>query len=251
MPGAAPFVRGSSAEPHTGGGWELRTLLTNPDPRDAQPHRAARAGAGRDRADRALRPGVPRRRVGHRRLRFAVARGRRRRADHLDRRPRDRARRRATWTSHRCTWSRAPSSHVPPSCCSPCGTAAASNPARSPVASAPTRSGELAATGRLPQGADGALAEMGALASRLAGSHPGVRTVPGRHHAVRRGGCQRDPGAGRDARPPAPPTCGRCPTAGLRRGHGLRPDRGDARAPTRTSSPRSRSCGLHGGSGRR
>ena len=35
VPGAAPFVRGSASAPHAGGGWGIRTVLTNPDPRDA------------------------------------------------------------------------------------------------------------------------------------------------------------------------------------------------------------------------
>ena len=35
VPGAAPFVRGGSSEPHPGGGWEIRAVLPTGDPREA------------------------------------------------------------------------------------------------------------------------------------------------------------------------------------------------------------------------
>ena len=41
VPGSAPFVRGSSAAPPSGGGWQIRALLSTPRPPRRQPHRAA------------------------------------------------------------------------------------------------------------------------------------------------------------------------------------------------------------------
>ena len=175
VPGAAPFVRGSSAEPHTGGGWELRTLLTNPDPRDANRTALRELERGATeltvRFDRAFRGAVSATDDSFASL-AAV--------DGVL----------ITSTDDLATVLDGVLLDVAPVHLEP--GAQFSRAAELLLAVWDRRGvepgqvaggigadplGVLAATGRLPQGADGALAGMGALASRLAGSHPGVRTV--------------------------------------------------------------------------
>jgi methylmalonyl-CoA mutase len=175
VPGAAPFVRGSATEPHQGGGWELRALLTNPDPRDANRTALRELERGATeltlRLDRSFRSATPPSSPDFAELAAVdgvlvtstddlatVLDG-----VYLDLAPvhlepgaqfsRAADLLLAVWDRHGVAPDRAIGG----------------------IGADPL--GELAATGTLPQGLDGALAEMGALAARLAGSHPSVRTV--------------------------------------------------------------------------
>jgi methylmalonyl-CoA mutase len=174
VPGAAPFVRGSSAEPHTGGGWELRTLLTNPDPRDANRTALRELERGATeltvRFDRAFRGAVSATDDSFASLAAVdgvlitstddlatvldgvlldVA------PVHLE--PGAQFSRAAELLL--AVWDRR-----------------GSNPARSPVASAPTRSGCSPPPAACPR-ARRSTGRDGSARVRLAGSHPGVRTV--------------------------------------------------------------------------
>ena len=193
VPGAAPFVRGSSAEPHPGGGWGIRTLLTNPDPPDAnrtalrELERGAteltvRFDAAFRSARAADRPGV--RRAGG--------------ASTACSSPRP-----TTWRrcSTACYLDLAPV-HLQPGAqfsraaellLAVWDRQGVDRRPRPPAASAPTRWASSPRAAGLPQGIDGALAETGRRwPQRLSGSHPQVADRARRHHALRRGRCERD-----------------------------------------------------------
>lgn len=174
-PGRAPFVRGSDPTPPEGGAWAIRSSLTNADPHDANRTALRELERGATeltvRFDEAFRRGV-----GPADARFSELAAR----DgvlvtstddlaavldgvyldlapvHLE--PGVQFRRAADLML--AVWDRAEVAH---------------DAARGGLGADPI--GVLAADGRLPQGIDAALAELGALAARVAGSHPGVRTV--------------------------------------------------------------------------
>lgn len=175
VPGAAPFVRGSASAPHAGGGWGIRTVLTNPDPRDANRTALRELERGSTeltvRFDAAFRAAVSASTPEFAELAAVdgvlvtttddlatVLEG-----VYLDLAP--------VHLQPGAQFSRA--AELLLAVWDRQGVTAAE--ASGGIGADPL--GQLAATGRLPQGLDGALAEMGGLAERLAGSHPGVATV--------------------------------------------------------------------------
>lgn len=175
LPGAAPFVRGSAAEPHPGGGWDIRTVLTNPDPRDANRTALRELERGATeltvRFDRSFRGAI-----GPSDPAFAETAG----VDGVL----------ATSTDDLATvldgvyLDLAPVHLEPGAQFSRAAELLLSVWERQGIAPAVAIGGLgadpiglLAATGSVPQGIDGALAEVGALAARVARSHPQVRAV--------------------------------------------------------------------------
>lgn len=175
VPGAAPFVRGSSAEPRTDGGWGIRARLTNPDPRDANRTALRELERGATeltvRFDRAFRTGV-----GADDPDFADAAA----VDGVL----------VVSTDDLATvldgvlLDVAPVHLEPGAQFSRAADLLAAVVDRHGVSADQVAGGigadplgHLASAGRLPQGLDGALAEMGAVAARLAGSHPHLRTM--------------------------------------------------------------------------
>lgn len=175
VPGSAPFVRGSDAAPRSGGGWDIRASVASPDPRDANRvalrelergatqlsirlDAAFRHGVGPadpDFATLAATDGVL---VGTTDELAAVLDGVLTDLAPVHLEPGAQFTRAADMLS--AVWERQ-------------GVDAAV--VVGGIGADPL--GHLAAVGRLPQGIDGALAEMGALAARLRGTHPSVRTV--------------------------------------------------------------------------
>ena len=175
VPGEAPFVRGSSPEAPAGGGWGIRALLSAPDPRDANrtalrelergateltvrfdaAFRAAVGPSDPDFADLAAVDGVLVTSTDDLaavldEVLVDVA------PVHLE--PGAQFSRAADLLLGVLDRRGVPASEV------------AGGIGADPL-------GHLATTGRLPQGLDGALGELGALAARLGGSHAGLRTV--------------------------------------------------------------------------
>lgn len=173
LPGHAPFVRGSSAT--VDGAWGIRALLTNPDPRDANRTALRELERGATeltvRFDRAFRAGL-----GADDAAFATESGQ----DGVL----------VTSTDDLATVLEGVLLDVAPVHLQPgaqFGRAAdllLGVIARADVEAAQVAGGlgadplgHLAATGRLPQGLDGALAELGALAARVQRDHPELRAV--------------------------------------------------------------------------
>ncbi len=175
LPGSAPFVRGSEPVGADGDGWGVRALLTTPDPRDANRtalreldrgameltvrfDRAFRDAVGTDDpafADLAATDGVL---VTSTDDLSTVLHG-----VHLDLAP--------VHLEPGAQFSRA--AHLLTAIWARHGV----DPAQVLGGIGADPLGVLATSGRLPQGLDGALAEMGATAAQIAGSHPRVRTV--------------------------------------------------------------------------
>ncbi len=175
VPGSAPFVRGSSAAPPSGGGWQIRALLSTPDPRDANRIALRELDRGATeltvRFDRSFRESVGS--TGPDFSELAALDGVL-----------------ITSTDDLATvldgvlLDLAPV-HLEPgaqfSRAADLLTAVMErrglDPAQVAGGIGADPLGHLAATGRLLQGLDGALAEMGGLAARVASSHPRVRSV--------------------------------------------------------------------------
>ena len=175
LPGHAPFVRGSEAEPRPGGEWRIRSLLTNPDPRDA--NRTALRELERGAAELTLRFDASfRSGLASSDPEFAGSVG----ADCVV----------VTSSEDLATAFDGVMLDLAPVHLEPGGqftraadlfvavlerAGVAPDAAAGGIGADPL--GVLAATGRLSQGLDAALAELGALAARLSDSHPGLRTV--------------------------------------------------------------------------
>ena len=175
LPGSAPFTRGSDPTPRPDGSWDIRTRLTNPDPADANRTALRELERGSTelqiRLDSAFRTGVSPSDPAFADLGGvdgvmitstgdldAVLEG-----VFLDLAPvhlqaGSRFARAADLLL--AVWER---NGIDPS-------AALGGIGADPI-------GELAAVGRLPQGMDSALAELGSLAARLAKTYPGVTAV--------------------------------------------------------------------------
>jgi methylmalonyl-CoA mutase len=175
LPGHAPFVRGSSATAPEDGGWGIRALLTNPDPRDANRTALRELERGATeltvRFDRAFRAGL-----GVDQPEFATESG----VDGVL----------ITSTDDLATVLDGVLLDVAPVHLEPgaqfgraadllLGVIGRSDVDAGQVAGGLGADpiGHLAAAGRLPQGLDGALAELGALAARVQRDHPLLRTV--------------------------------------------------------------------------
>ncbi len=175
VPGSAPFVRGSDPAPREDGAWHIRSLLTNPDPRDANRTalRELERGAAELtlRFDEGFRSGLA---TSDPDLAASVG------IDGVV----------ITSTDDLATALDGVMLDLAPVHLEPGGqfTRAADvlvavldragvDPGAAAGGIGADPFGVLAASGRLPQGLDAALAELGALAGRLADSHPGLRTV--------------------------------------------------------------------------
>jgi len=175
FPGLAPFTRGSSAAPLADGAWQIRTELTNPDPADANRTALRELERGSTelllRFDAAFRTGVGPADAGFGELggvdgvliastddlAAVVA------EVYLDLAP-----------IHLQAGSQfARAAELLLAVWERRGVAPAD--ALGGIGADPI--GELAASGRLPQGIDAALAQLGSLAARLAKSYPGVRAA--------------------------------------------------------------------------
>ncbi len=175
LPGSAPFVRGSEPEPRAGGEWRIRTLLTNPDPRDA--NRTALRDLERGAAeltvrfDEGFRSGL-----GSNDPEFVEKTG----VDGVV----------VTSTDDLAAVLDGVMLDLAPVHLEPGGqftraadlfvavldrAGVAADAAIGGIGADPL--GVLATTGKMPQGMDAALAELGALARRLSESHPTLRTV--------------------------------------------------------------------------
>jgi len=175
VPGSAPFVRGSSAAPPSGGGWQIRALLSTPDPRDANRTALRELDRGATeltvRFDRAFRESVGATDPDFSQL-AAIDGVLITSTDDL-----------ATVLDG-VLLDLAPI-HLEPgaqfSRAADLLTAVMSrrgvDPAQVDGGLGADPLGHLAATGRLAQGLDGALAEMGGLAARVASSQARVRSV--------------------------------------------------------------------------
>ncbi|MEI2697368.1 MAG: methylmalonyl-CoA mutase family protein [Microthrixaceae bacterium] len=175
LPGSAPFVRGSDSEPRAGGEWRVRSLLTNPNPRDANRTalRELERGAAELtlRFDEGFRSGLAAsdpELAGSVGIDGVVITSSDDLATALEGVMLDLA---PVHLEPGAQFTRAADLFV--AVLDRAGVAA--DAATGGVGADPF--GVLAASGRLSQGLEAALAELGALAVRLSESHPGLRTV--------------------------------------------------------------------------